>query len=432
MAALLFIISNSLFYRSIHASLFVSLLSTVEQRSPQIHRQGKAIRLALQILACTMFILTVMLISIRQQIASTDLSLLLPLPLFVGLGILPVASPIFIVFLEIVGTSRILSAAHPFASRRHVDGDLLKPIIFLRYFFATFCSRLSVEAKLSTSFLRWFHCCKTLQQVLLKFSSGGDLLDIPPATGYLLEKLGVVNALALVDDELACEPYSTPQQLLIPSGQGLKLLDLCPNLGDDVEVESINTETSLSKTRKHQTGEKRTKSYSSNDLDSDDSDEEQEYQHTSASRRTLQAIRRRYRKKAISSPNRRGSTPQYCRYGAGLAEDNGVQFEDPQWWHHLPSLKCIGLACLLVGSKDDDDLSQSEKVEKSKRQKRENLDCAEENLAHHICEDHSRSQLLSLAQCIGFSTAPNSFGAQGDLSPFTKQRRLHVVSMSLR
>lgn len=34
-----------------------------------------------------------------------------------------------------------------------------------------------------------------------------------------------------------------------------------------------------------------------------------------------------------------------------LNQESEVQFKDPGWWRHLPSLKCIGLACLLV---DDD------------------------------------------------------------------------------
>jgi len=60
-------------------------------------------------------------------------------------------------------------------------------------------------------------------------TSSDILLNIPPASEYLLEKLGVVTALTLIDDKLAYDPFSTPQQILIPSGQGgLKLLDISP------------------------------------------------------------------------------------------------------------------------------------------------------------------------------------------------------------
>lgn len=36
----------------------------------------------------------------------------------------------------------------------------------------------------------------------------------------------------------------------------------------------------------------------------------------------------------------------------------GVRFEDPQWWTHLPSLKPVGLACLLGEAKHSEVLAR--------------------------------------------------------------------------
>jgi len=43
---------------------------------------------------------------------------------------------------------------------------------------------------------------------------------------------------------------------------------------------------------------------------------------------------------------------QHCGAVRGADDDDDdddvVVQEDPQWWKHLPSLKCIGLGCLVV------------------------------------------------------------------------------------
>lgn len=138
----------------------------------------------------------------------------------------------FLFFLECIGTARILSTVHPWASNQkqtidHGDninrdgdngqnnlGEMNKPSRWLltRYIAATLQSRLKSSADIVSS----------------------SLLTIPPASMHLLEKLGLVTAIAVIDDELACEDHSTPQQLLIPSKDGgLKILDLCPIFEDD-------------------------------------------------------------------------------------------------------------------------------------------------------------------------------------------------------
>lgn len=164
-----------------------------------------------------------------------------------------------------------------------------------------------------------------------------------------------------------------------------------------------------------------------------------------------------------------------------------MQFEDPLWWQHLPSLKCIGLACLLVdnrrreqrqhsGSRVPSFVSLSNEKARPDSSGRDcspdpsrnstnartlakqslaekkgpsvsfvvasssegdsetlgaEVQCAEEALARHICAERRHSQLQSLARCIGFSTEGNTFGHRGDLSPFRELMRLQVFSARL-
>lgn len=125
------------------------------------------------------------------------------------------------------------------------------------------------------------------------------LLNIPPASLYLLEKLGVVTALTLIDDELACDPFSTPQQLLIPSGQGgLKLLDLCPvyeeeDGEDDSEgMENGNNNLTAPRVRRSHSADVSS--------DSDDSNDETRFNFNHsfyAPRKTLRHIRKFKKKK---------------------------------------------------------------------------------------------------------------------------------------
>eukprot|EP00956_Cyclotella_meneghiniana_P018433 scaffold30656_cov62-Cyclotella_meneghiniana.AAC.9 len=108
---------------------------------------------------------------------------------------------------------------------------------------------------------RWLltrYIAATLQSRLKSSADivSSSLLTIPPASMHLLEKLGLVTAIALIDDELACEPHSTPQQLLIPSKDGgLKILDLCPIFEDeystDDDEEPTNQLSSRSSSRRN-------------------------------------------------------------------------------------------------------------------------------------------------------------------------------------
>ena len=272
-----------------------------------------------------------------------------------------------------------------------------------------------------------------------------DLIKIPSASTYLLEKLGVVTALTLVDDELACEPYSTPQQLLIPSGNGLKLLDLCPNFGDeDMELDSVDEREESSRNNR------RSKAFgdyphdSDSDDDDDESDEGEIYQHVSAPKRTLQALRRRYKKTATAFSGKKNvsRSGRINKYDA-LLEENEVIFEDPLWWQYLPSLKCIGLACALMeyenaagatrntaGNKEEK-AAQSVDPQHLKSQRSDPVQSATSSLVDHICHRHEQSQLMSLASCIGFSTSENSLGKMGDLSPFSPIKHLHFVATRL-
>ena len=70
------------------------------------------------------------------------------------------------------------------------DANNPPPWLIFRYLAATVSSRLQSSAN----------------------SVSESLLTIPPASLHLLEKLGLVTAIALIHDELACEPHSTPQQ----------------------------------------------------------------------------------------------------------------------------------------------------------------------------------------------------------------------------
>lgn len=443
---------------SFSSSFHPLIHSSGTQTSPQICRKVHAFRRALQVLS--MFTLTLTFILIFVRPTSSDLSLLLPLPLLASLGTLPVCTPVYVFFLEVFGTARILTTAHPFASRTSSTG-----IFDNQESTATNARSLFWRYTLNAVFSRLFknentrHFRSILTRCIVFLCSCGrrrkdhesalddldDLIKIPPASTYLLEKLGVVTALTLVDDELACEPYSTPQQLLIPSGNGLKLLDLCPNFGDEdaMELDSVDERGEYGLRSK-----RRSKSFGDSSHDSDSDDDESEegeiYQHVSAPKRTLQALRQRYKKTAAAlsvkkSISRSGRINKYD----ALLEENEVIFEDPLWWQYLPSLKCIGLACALMEYENTAEPTRSStknlKEKKSKSsvsirsegQRGDSIQSATTSLVDHISRRHEQSQLMSLANCIGFSTSENSLGKMGDLSPFSPIKHLHFVATRL-
>jgi hypothetical protein len=211
-------------------------------RSPQVHRQLQDMRKMLYLFSALMFVLSAAIISIRQTITPTDFSLIIHVPLLAAIGTLPIVTPIFLILLEVLGTARILVSVHPYSNYKseHLNSNSL----WLRYIFATITSRLSLQ--------RWITLLKYVHSHFRYRGLGTGLIPIPPASMCLLEKLGVATAFCLIDDELACETNSIPQQLLIPSASGLKLLDLCPTydeIGDESDIDSNSDKFNLSRRR---------------------------------------------------------------------------------------------------------------------------------------------------------------------------------------
>lgn len=405
----------------------------VKKRPPQLHRQIMAVRKALYVLAVGVFILTSLIIFVRPHISNRDLSILLPLPFVAALGILPVTTPIGAFFLEVFGTARILVAVHPHVLPQHSTGFAkadtpIGNMLFFRYILATAASRLSLQeaAREFRTFVRQIRIFPRNRDTANSYQEDetgihhSGLVHVPPASSYLLEKLGVATAFAMVDDELACEPHSTPQQLLIPSGKGLKLLDLCPAGGYESD----------SKSDSGQSEGRRVRSRSFND-DSDDSesDDEQKYQHISIPKRKLKALRKGLRKRNA----KRKSGDESSDTSESKLDENEVQFEDPLWWQHLPSLKCVGLASVLV---DDIDMLGRDhrhelQIPREKdiliSQTHQEVEMAERDLVSHICVERKRSQLHSLAQCIGFTSDKNSL----ERRTFNEVMRIHCVSTEI-
>ena len=522
-------------------------------RQPRVLRQLNATRVTLALYAIFTLIVCTLLLLIRTEITSNW-----TLPLLSALSVLPISMPIFLFWVECIGIARILSTVHPLASKRketvvHADGNCTTatkdvgsmnlvanagggggddeytrrrkphPYLLLRYIMATSTYRLFTKSliKKITSFHKRILETKQSSPSSSSSVTSDRLLSIPPASLHLLEKLGLVTALALVDDELACEPYSTPQQLLIPSGQGgFTLLDICPVYDDDDDDDDendedgensvstrdndgvMNTPTRIGRPsvlyRTTSSGSGHHHRSSSASVDSDESNEETRYRFNhaitttaataaKAVRTTMRSYRLRnnIRHKSSNRPSRQQKQHQQGgndihrelsirRKVSGVDEEEEddieeVQFENPEWWKHLPSLKCIGLACLLLEERKSriksttlDAVTQIEpqrsdsptvtnpslKVSFDTNRPRSSSDVSngkssylspvEISLVDHICRDErERKHLKLLAQCIGFETTPTnngtmqSGGGGGDLSCFIERRRLHVLSTSL-
>ena len=474
------------------------------RKSPQLIRQGLAIRRTFLYLSILAFALTTAFLLVRPRVVNNFFqSSAWTLPLLSALSLLPVMTPLYIFCLECIGTARILAMVHPLASKQKqhsapkgVGGDSMvasgaglgdsssrattpehrrngiftdffltsegegidkpSPWLLFRYLVATFSSRLFTE----------FPKRRSSSSSTGQLSSSSDaLLSIPPASLHLLEKLGVVTALALIDDELACDPFSTPQQLLIPSGQGgMKLLDICPVFNeedecstDDEDNDQNNINPSSRSTTLRGSNTRRSSDVASLDSD-DDSETPFNFNHSfSAPKRTLRKFSRRYRKKRTargvdgsegaqkSGVLQQGSSP-------GIGYEDGeleVQFEDPNWWQFLPSLKCIGLGCMLVeeGNKGRDTNHSTPSNNQQPQLANPTpkvafdigkaghgpriLNSSESALVDHLCDDRERKQLRVLARCIGFSTTANKCGPRGDISCFRERRRLHILSANL-
>ncbi len=343
-------------------------------------------------------------LSTRHSVERTSLPLVLSLPLLAALGTLPITAPVMLILMEVLGTSRILVVVHPYASNvKQIDS---KVNLFLNYFWKGIMSRL----ELANACIR-----KVLES---------SLMDFPIASSFLFEKLGVVTALSLIDDELACDPVSTPQRLLIPTSNGLKLLDLFPKYEEDSDDESSDDENKM-------THRRRARSIaSSHDSDSDWGDEPPDiHRHGSSSRlQNLRAVkfRRWYKKKNLSTRKLEPPKP------------TEVEFEDPNWWKYLPSLKCIGLGSLLVDNKICDFVTSSQKspYKATGDGHMKGNYCyipgaAENSLIRHVKQYYDRTHLRLLSKCIGFTTDPNSSGPQGDISPFEELRRIRIIATRL-
>lgn len=245
-------------------------------KSSRLHQEVQSLREFMSVIALLAFLVTLVIILGRQATS------LIHLPFLAALAALPVAGPSFGFFVEIIGTARILAAVHPHTLHgKHTD----ESNILRQYVLATIAARLSIANNFS--------------------------LRIPSASVPLLESLGVATALTLIDDELACEPHSVPQQLLVPSAKGLKLLDLCP-VGSEAD-DTIDSDDSSSIARRH-----RGRSF---DSDSDSDDTANNFQQTL--RRLPNRFRRRRKSFGLSN-------------SADIEEElDTMQFEDPGWYVQL-------------------------------------------------------------------------------------------------
>ena len=341
----------------------------------------------------------------------------LSLPFLAALGAFPLTGPACLIFMEVLGTARILAAYHPIASRRkRAEGQSSNKNILLRYFLSTAINRLALQRS-----VRWIRQhCRFLEKYTGEFS-GSELVRVPPASIRLLEKLGVATAYAMIDDELACDPQAIPQQLLIPSSRGgLKLLDICPTFEDD------STDDSASES---EFGRPHRKSFDGDDSYSSDSDVAFQHHHQAPTKPgRLKLLRRK-----LAKQQDRAIAPPCTETTESESEGHEVQFEDPKWWQHLPSLKCIGLACLLVDEKNE---GRNNGVDEGMSTyfpatAGNSLGECKKALGRLVCTERRRKQLGSLARCIGFSTKKNCYGRHGDATPFAERYRLQIVSSSL-
>ena len=398
-----------------------------ESKKPLLFRQLDAVRGVLSLVAITVFILTTIVLLGRYRQFRLDVSsnfyYLLPSPFLAAVGAFPVTGPGCLICIEALGMARILASYHPVASRVRIGSSsdvathgVNVDILILRYFLATLSNRLSLR-----------HICKNIRRMLhtIFWSKQGkrrgrnsSMVWVPPASLNLLEKLGVATAFTLVDDELVCEPQAIPQQLLIPSGKGLKLLDLCPTYEDESDDESEDAGSSSIELRRNRQRSFDVEMNYDSDTDSDDG-MMKDHHHVPSHKK----IRRRLLRKTFRASAQRAKEVEEDDSSSELAEHE-VQFEDPGWWQHLPSLKCIGLACLLVDQRNE---LRGRSVNPSRN---EDIEVCKIALARLVCKERNSMQLLSLARCIGFSTKSNASGSRGDISSYTEMHRLHVVNVA--
>lgn len=403
----------------------------MESRKPQAARQLETVRGRLSVVGGIIFVVTAIVLFSRFD-QSMDLYLALPIPFLAAIGVFPFTGPICLIFIEALGTARILASYHPVAIKRQENPThsvMETHMLVLRYFLATISNRLSLHY-LTQKVHHMLRCLCRLLNVPDELFQTSELVRVPPASLNLLEKLGVATAFTLVDDELVCEPHAIPQQLLIPSGKGLKLLDLCPNYEDESDGEGDPSFTSIRKDKGDSffMSIRKDKEGDWNDSDSESDSGLENHHHYVPTRRKRRRLLSKVRKE-----RKEGKTGDDDCSTDSNDSDHDVQFEDPLWWQHLPSLKCIGLACLLVDEQDENASDHfTKRVQLSNPEPMPNPpgDTAsyKTDLVRLICAEQRRMQLISLAKCIGFSTKETDHCEKGDITPFTEKERLHVVS----
>ena len=377
---------------------------------PLTHRKMSKLRKHLQIMSATIFVTTFSIILMRfgtnivlnERSYSKDW---LALPFLAALCASPVSFPIIIYLMEAIGTGRILRMTHTLSVSHDQENKAWSSKLVLAYIYLTL--RCRFLPRINFRKLAIDHQEQKHTNVLLN-SSDKYYEPIPPSSWSMVEKLASASALSLIDDELVCEDRSTPQQLLIPSSQGLKLLDLYPKFLENLDE---NEDDSLV----------------SSDSDSTLSDDVNESNINTLSKRTrrLLNIRRKLlsRMKLDQLKDRESDDSISIE---SRKDEYEVQFEDPLWWKFLPSLKAIGLACLLINQNSDTNESEEQgNTLQHEENETELLQKAQSSLIPHICRVQSRSQLVSLAHCIGFTHDLK------DIEYFTERRRLHIVSTKL-
>lgn len=366
--------------------------------------------------------LTVVVLFTRIDLEdSKEVALAITIPFICAIAVFPMIMPACLIIIEALGTARILASYHPVATLRQDSSGTSANIdlLLLRYFLATMSNRLSLR-RMGRRIFRVLDVIYKFFGFNEKLSVGPNLVRVPPASLNLLEKLGLATAFTLVDDALVCEPQAVPQQLLVPSGNGMKLLDICPTYEDESSSDDDSSSEEMVSNR-------RLDDFQDSDEDSDDQLEQ--HHHVPSRKKRRRLLRKAHRESVEGIDDDTDVNDEV---------DHEVQFEDPLWWQHLPSLKCIGLAGLLVGDRNAQPPQLPVKAQSGRTRTplgsptsvnsvSELHDC-KKALVRHICTERRSMQLKSLAQCIGFSTEPNRQGAKGDISYYDEKHRLLVVS----